>query len=321
MSDVDDPAPASVRRLVSAVLGTTVRTWRRPTAGSVAETYLLELDDDPGRAVCKLAGASVWTGEVVEPAVRRLVADRTALPVPEVLASGRFVTRPTGELQDFDETDAPRSRWALYEFADGEPPSVCREGACDLAARRRLVADAGSILGRLHAWSAAELDFDRTGGLGRAPEQSTRLRVCDPTPPSVVDALSSAVRTPSDCSSAPRPVLCHGDFQPDNVLVEADGSITALLDWGNAHVGPAEYAVARAEVRFVDSARSIPSDERSRLRETFRSSYRDHAPLESGYENRAPLYKGTWVAQSILNLATVARTARGRTQLRRQLSK
>ncbi|MHC3436679.1 stage II sporulation protein M [Natrialbaceae archaeon A-gly3] len=51
-----------VERIVDAVLETDVRAYRRPGAGAVADTYCLELAGDPPNAVCKLAGASVWTG-------------------------------------------------------------------------------------------------------------------------------------------------------------------------------------------------------------------------------------------------------------------
>lgn len=315
MGAADERAPESVRRVVSQVFGTSVRSCRRPAVGSVAETYLLELEGNPERVVCKVGGASVWTGAVIEPAVCRLVGNRTALAVPDVLASGRFVDagRTTAT-----ETAAPLSRWALYEYVDGESPDPWYS-QCDRTVRRRLVSDAGSILGRLHDWSTTEFAFDRTGGLERTPNHPTGLCVCDSTPPSVVDALAAVSQVLPRRSLVSQAVLCHGDFHPGNLLVTSSGRITAVLDWGNAHVAPAEYAVARAEVRFIDRFRSLPSPERARLREVFRARYRDHVSLESDYPARAPLYKSLWLAQSAINLASVARSSRGRTQIRRQL--
>jgi hypothetical protein len=315
MTDTGDRAPDVVARIVSTALGTSVRSCRWPAVGSVANTYVLELDGAPDRVVCKLGSASVWTDDIVEPAVCRLVGERTTLSVPEVLASGRLDDGADDrERRRTAGRDDPLSRWALYGFVDGETPEWWAEPG-NRARRRRLTAEAGSVLGRLHAWSSAELPFDRTGALERAPDRPTGLRVCEPTPPSVVEARSGVVgRRP-----AARPVLCHGDFHPDNLLVSPEGTITAVLDWGNAHVAPAEYAVARVEARFVDRFRSIPATERSRLKRSIRTRYRDHAPLEAGYANRAPLYKGLWVVQSACNLATVARSPRGQTQLRRQL--
>jgi hypothetical protein len=318
MPSAGDRLPRRIRRIVSRVLETDVRSWRRPAVGSVAETYVLDLEDEPNRVVCKIGGASVWTGDVIEPTVCRLAGERTPLAVPEVLASGRFVdgSRGTGR-SGSTEAPGPLSRWALYEFLDGENPSPWYR-RCDPAIRRRVVADAGAILGRLHAWSRAKHGFDRTGGLERDPDGATGLRLCDPIQPSVVDALSASRGSPRRPANA-RPVLCHGDFHPDNLLVSSDGSIAAVVDWGNAHVAPAEYAVARAEARFVDRFRSLPPAERTRLRHAFRRGYRERATLEDGYSDRAPIYKGLWLAQSSLNLATVARSSRGRTQIRRQL--
>ena len=39
------------------------------------------------------------------------------------------------------------------------------------------------------------------------------------------------------------PVVCHGDFHPNNVLY-ADGKVTGLIDWGNVVFTHAEYDVA-----------------------------------------------------------------------------
>ena len=315
MSAVDERAPESVRRVISQVFGTSVRSCRRPAVGSVAETYLLELEGDPKRVVCKVGGASVWTGAVIEPAVCRLVGNRTSLAVPAVLASGRFIDAGRTAAT---ETAAPLSRWALYEYVDGESPDLWYS-QCSRTVRRRLVSDAGSILGRLHDWSTTEFAFDRTGGLERTQNHPTGLCVCEPTQPSVVDALVAVSRVFPRRSLTSQPVLCHGDFHPGNLLASSAGRITAVLDWGNAHVAPAEYAVARAEVRFIDRFRSLSSPERARLREVFRARYRDHASLESDYPARAPIYKSLWLAQSAFNLASVARSSRGRTQIRRQL--
>lgn len=318
MPSAGDRLPRRIRRVVSRVLETDVRSWRRPAAGSVAETYVLDLEGEPNRVVCKIGGASVWTGGVVEPAVCRLVGERTPLAAPEVLASGRFAGGSRGsERPGPTGASDPLSRWALYEFVDGENPAPWCDRR-DRAIRRRTVTDAGVILGRLHAWSRSEHGFDRTGGLERDPGGSTGLRLRDPIQPSVVDGLSASRGSPRRPTTA-RPVLCHGDFQPDNLLVSSDGSIAAVVDWGNAHVAPAEYAVARAEARFVDRFRSLPPAERACLRHAFRRGYREHAALEDGYPDRAPIYKGLWLAQSSLNLAAVARSSRGRTQIRRQL--
>ena len=82
------PPPRHVARIVDAALGSGIRSCERATGGRMAETYLLGLDGDPARAVCKLGGPSVRTGDVVEPLVLRLVTATTDLPAPAVFASG-----------------------------------------------------------------------------------------------------------------------------------------------------------------------------------------------------------------------------------------
>jgi aminoglycoside phosphotransferase (APT) family kinase protein len=44
-----------------------------------------------------------------------------------------------------------------------------------------------------------------------------------------------------------RPVICHGDFHPQNVLM-ASGTVTGVLDWPNALVADAAYDVASTRV-------------------------------------------------------------------------
>ena len=282
-------------RIASEALGETVTAIHAPRTGAVADTYVLELSGDPGRAVCKIGGRSVWTGEVVEPLVVDRVGARTELPVPDVYATG--TVNRGGEIR----------RWAVYEHLDGAVPR-------DLEPRERrsVVRSAGAALGVLHDAFA----FDRIGGLGRDGDALSLRR------PSARNLLASApVRDVRAAVAADdeerRPVLDHGDFFPGNLLV-TDGELSAVLDWGNAHVTHAGYGLARAEARFVDLA-SAPRSERDRLRRAFRAGYAEHAPLPPAYRRRASIYKALWLAQSGANLLHVAGSERGRRQLRRQL--
>ncbi len=294
--------------------------------------------------VCKIGGASVWTGDVIEPFVVRAIGERTEIPVPSVLASGSIRSKPgTGHPARSRVGTDPLSRWALYEFRTGENPAPWY-ARCDRDVRRRIVADAGAMLGRLHAI----FRFDRRGGLERVSETSERvgderervgsaLRVCSPDPPHAMGAVSAWESVCPDSvfellpdsvseslsASIPRAnasanVLTHGDFYPGNLLVSETGTITTVLDWGNAHVTRGEYAVARAEARFIDRFR-LTRDERTRLRKLFRRRYAEYVPLESEYRRRAPLYKGLWLAQSAANVIHIAGSRRGRVQLERQL--
>ncbi|EMA37599.1 phosphotransferase family protein [Halobiforma nitratireducens] len=365
-----DSRPTPLERIVeSALEDTTLESCRRPRAGSVADTYLLELDGSPARAVCKLGGASVWTGDVIEPHVLEVVDAATDVPAPDVLASGSVVggaRAGAGARARAVHSDTSVRRWALYEHCEGENPAPDYH---DLEAdvRRRLVADAGRLLGRLHAACRrsrrapppssehpdrlVEGGCDRIGGLERAaseragsgdrtsrfPSPSPPLRRCEPdgwhalvpdtAPGEPLEPGFPFPRWPLtgiDCD----PVLTHGDYQPSNLLVDGDdrGTITAVLDWGNAHVTHAGYALARAEARFVDChARALSPGERGRLQQVFRDSYAAvpgvalEGESESEFDRRATLYKLLWCCQSGANYARIARGKRGRRQLWRQL--
>ncbi|SDK34897.1 phosphotransferase family protein [Natronorubrum texcoconense] len=307
----------TVERLVADALEAEVRSWYRPRSGSVAETVVCRLEtgdcggeDRPSRVVCKRGGASVWTDDVIEPLVLEYVAEATDLPVPRVLASGSV------ELEG--ESNDPLERWAIYEFREGRNPGP-RYLDLEPAVRRRLVADAGELLGRLHATSA--LAFDRVGGLARgADDRSLRLRAPDGWHAVDPGWPLTGFPVPLAGDEGCRPVVTHGDYQPSNLLVDDEGAVTAVLDWGNAHVTHAEYALARAEARFVDVyAGRLPRAERERLRGLFRRAYANDAPLETGFDRRASIYKLLWVAQSGANYLRIAREPRGRRQLRTQV--
>jgi Predicted aminoglycoside phosphotransferase len=307
--------PADVERLVESALGTTVQSAEATTAGRMAATYLLELDSGPDRVVCKVGGPSIRTGEVVEPLVVRLVGEGTDLPVPAVLSAGQF-----------HDARGTRRRWAVYEFCDGHAPTEF--DALAPAARRQVLRDVGSALGRLHATH----QFERTGGLARvdreahtgdgADEQTApgdSLRICAHRGlhvPGTGQRVLRRVAGPDGVDA--QPVLTHGDLFPGNLLVAPDGAVTALLDWGNAHVTTAGYALGRAEMRFVDWFR-FPARERERLRRALRAGYRAERSLPSDYPRFAPLYKLLWLVQSGERHLRHTLTSRGRRQLRDHL--
>jgi Predicted aminoglycoside phosphotransferase len=269
--------------------GATVVGCEAAAGGRVAETHMLRLSGEsaPERAVCKIGGPSVRTGDVIEPLIVALVAERTSLPVPAVCATGTIGSR----------------RWALYEFRPGTPPE---HGQLESAPSERIVHRVGTILGELHLIDR----FDQVGGLARMDGQ---LMVRPPFRPWVPERLRRVLPT----GTIGRPVVCHGDLFPGNLLVDGD-RVTAVLDWGNAHVSTPGYALARAEMRFVDWFVPL-AGERDRLRAALRTGYREHRPLPPAYETVAGLWKAAWLGQSAGRLARHTRTQRGRRQLRRHV--
>jgi aminoglycoside phosphotransferase (APT) family kinase protein len=287
--------PERVKRVVETGLDCAVRSCERPAEGRVAETYLLEVEGSPERVVCKLGGPSIRTGDVIEPLVLELVGTTTDLPVPAVLASGWLPEEGT--------------HWALYEFSAGSCPVAYR--ALSPPARRRTVTEVGAALAQLHAAHR----FERTGGLAR---DGDRLAIRDSAGLDVPEWGRRLAERHTDWTAG-EAVLTHGDLFPSNLVVERDGRVTGIFDWGNAHVTTAGYALARAEMRFVNWYwHCFPAAERRDLRAALRAGYRQHRPLPSGYRP-APFHKLLWLAQSGQRHLRNAATPRGRRQLRRHL--
>lgn len=284
-----------VATIVETVLDGSVQSCRPAGEGAVADTYAVTVTHDggePTEVICKCGGANIWSGDVIEPFVVGRVHRNTSLPVPQVLATGS-IGGGTGP-----------DRFALYEALDGRPGTQVDTVDTDAFYR-----DAGRLLGRLHR----AFPYERIGQFRR---DGDGLVFCEPTRRTLL-ANSGLTSLPMADDESVQPVLDHGDYFPGNVLVER-GRITGLVDWGNAHVTHAGYALARAEARFVD----IPLRGRAKRSEataSFRAGYRESRNLPQGYQTNAAWYKGIWVAQSGLNLAHVARRSRGRLQLRRQL--
>jgi len=279
--------PSVVARIVEHALGATVSQSATPKGGAVAETHLLKLEgnspDYPARVVCKIGSANIWTGSVIEPKVVRLVNQQMSHPVPNVLASG--------SVRGLDGT----KRWALYEYRPGSVPEHF-----EAASYEPVVHQAGQLLGKLHE----AFEFNRIGDFNREDDNLVLVK------PSSKNLLA---RLPIDPESF-QPVLAHGDYHPGNLLVEND-SITTVLDWGNAHITDASYSLAQAETRFIDVP---PATETDSLRESFRKGYEKYATVPENYAERFPLYRHLWLAQSAVNIGSVARTPNGRSQLRRQ---
>jgi aminoglycoside phosphotransferase (APT) family kinase protein len=151
-------------------------------------------------------------------------------PAPRVLAASA-------------DPDALDGAFLIMERMPGRPMLEVRKiGVAAVLSRTQLrlhALDAGPLLraaGRTGGGDAMTFDglLDQFGrriaarsihGLGRALDWLTAHRPAE----------------------AARPVICHGDFHPQNILME-DGVVTGVIDWPNALVADAAYDVATTRI-------------------------------------------------------------------------
>lgn len=288
--------PPEIQDAISAAVGCATDEWQLLDGGRAAPTYRLTLDGEPHRAVCKIGGPSVRTGDTVEPLVLKLVEKTVDLPAPSVLRTGTL-------------TDG--TPWAVYEFREGDQPVPFR--SLDATVQEQVLRDVGSILGTLHTARA----FERTGGFART-EDTLLIRT-----PEGMDFPTRGRRVLKQVAGAEHcdwePVLAHGDLYPGNILIDRDGTVTGVVDWGNAHVTTAGYALARAQTRFVDWF-LFPTTHRHRLYTALREGYRTHRPLPVDYPAYTRFYEAVWLAQSADRIRRHLFNTDGRQRLRDHLS-
>jgi len=114
------------------------------------------------------------------------------------------------------------------------------------AAAARFGADLGDALAALHAVTrdafCSRLDGSAPGfprwaayldhRMGQIRARALANRAFDPATLDRVEAEVAALASAVD--RAARPVVCHRDLHPDNLLVDGDGRLVAVLDWDMA---------------------------------------------------------------------------------------
>lgn len=137
------------------------------------------------------------------------------------------------------------------------------------------------------------------------PEEHLRLRVvesCDVLRGAGLGAAAREVAELFDRSGAVLPadfdpVLCHGDFSPDNVLFD-DGTVTGVLDFDRAHAGHAGPDLARAANAFWMHDPGADWDVRAELY----GGYREARGLPGSFERREPVYRVATLADAVAGL-------------------
>ena len=129
--------------------------------------------------------------------------------------------------------------FAGYRLLPGAPASERLE-------EEELAEPAGRFLRALHAFPVADAVALGAGAdeLGRTDvakrSAKARAALTELAQAGVVDRALALRRldewTAAPFASRPR-VLCHGDFWAKNLLVDDAGRLTAVIDWGDVHVG------------------------------------------------------------------------------------
>lgn len=269
-----------------------------PARGGRKTTFLVDLPDE--RVAVSLCDDPAHEPQfAVEPRVMELVRRETDLPVPAVLASDltkRAVPYPyfvTRAVEGYD----PRRRYRYL-------PRRVRED---------LLVQAGRYLGELHARVelAAAGRLRPASGRGVAVdaeaswptflERSMREWSASLDGGRFEDLVPTFEAVADDCSTvldgAFAPVLLHFDYRPANLLVR-DDEVVAVLDWGLARAGHAEYDFFKFEKNFLLAQFETPAI-RDAHREAVYRGYRSVHGLDPGWRRRRAFYRVAYKLESV----------------------
>lgn len=292
MTDVTDPDADVVAVLERAFPDRRVVAVE-DLSGMAHRTVGATLDGPPGDVVVALLRHDHLAERfAVAPALTRLVAAETDLPVPTVLAAD---ADPGGSLPPY----------AVSERIPGESPPNRFHDATPLDADA--VREAGRLLGRLHAQTPADAAGrfrpDGDGGLQFQPDDWTAIlrsiaesqldqlaglddfAFADAVPRirAALDDALAAVAGGDD------PVFCHHDYRPAN-LVFRDGGVAGVVDWERALRGDPAYDLTKAVINFADApARDATATDR--LRTALREGYAEARPPPTDDDRRRRAYR------------------------------
>ncbi|WP_327052900.1 phosphotransferase family protein [Halomicrococcus gelatinilyticus] len=252
-----------------------------------ARNTVHEVSVDGRRAVCKTTDTQPAM-LAREGAVLAAVGERTAVPVPAVLAAGDGHLVLAWARGDVDDRDDPRDR------------------------RRERLRAVGRTLARLHRDTAGWFD-----GHGALEEGGGPLVVARPTGwpdrfAGFVDdwAATLAGTRDADAGDAVRefvgehrhefadrsPVLVHGEPAPDHVRFDG-GEVTALLDWELAQAAPGAFDLVWAERDFLRTPTAVAVDDD--LRTALHEGYEAERPLPPEAAFRCEVYRAAFAMRDL----------------------
>lgn len=279
---------AALRALESALPDASVDSLRRLPHGTTNATFEVEFHDETP-VVLKICGETRDPGRFcVEPAIQRLVADRTSVPTPGVVhvdTSERHVSRP-------------------FFLMESVPGRNLEQQYKHLPTRtkQRLVVAAGRQLSALHR----SVTFDGFGRIERTESgvrprsecsdwhelfrRLLRQRLTDLRGTrfeEFVPRISALEIDREPFLAVDEATLVHRDFRLGNLLV--DDQVRAVLDWEFAVAGDSEFDVVKAETNLTARFRTsrIVRD----LRRRFYSAYLRTGRLGRGFPVRREYYR------------------------------
>lgn len=285
---MDDSLVSLTRR----ELGETPTRVRRIEEGLLHETY--ELQCDSGEYVLQFASDS--TADRRDDLARGLywyllLAD-TEVPVPEAV---------TETVREF-----ARRTYSLVEKLPGTT------GGRDISPGR--VRSAGRSLAKIHDArqfdEAGWLRFDgRTptvqpfdeGSLGRWIQQTVQRRA-GLLREAGLDTAASAIqrlfdRRGGELPTDFQPVLCHGDYSPDNVLFDG-ATVTGVLDFDRSYAGHDQRDVVHSANAFWMHDPCVDWD----VRAAFYDGYRTERELDGSFRDTETLYRVETLLQPVAGM-------------------
>lgn len=274
----------------------TLESWWEAAEGTDFVAMLdCETPAGPTRVVLKVQDFLDPLSFRPEPRLMRLVAERTELPVPEILTMA------------LDDAEYPP--YFVMNHIEGD--QVTSPDDLSKAALERVAREAGDHLAQIHemaTWGAYgslrhEADVDEYDG--RTPGG---LAVMDPTK-SWRDSLKAGANGQLDrygerfadleaplrraatevlehVPDEPRMSLVNGDYRFGNLLMDAEtGETRAVLDWGNQFTGDPAFDRVKTEDYLCNYA-SRDDPRRILVRDAIRAGYRNRRPLTVDDERR-----------------------------------
>jgi aminoglycoside phosphotransferase (APT) family kinase protein len=264
---------AQAARLADQLLQIRGSSARRFGAGKFSEVFAVEADGSeyvlrvaPDDGVLQIFYERRMMRQ--EPAIHQRLLEQTTVPVPPITA------------HDFTRQRIDRDYLVMPRLA-GRPLS---EAHLSGSARQRALREWGGYVRQIHSLTDPQNRFGYLGEHECMPPQPTwRLAFADmyrrlldnivscgmydqPTADGAMALLDDHLGVFDACDTSR---LCHGDLWVTNLLVEADGGVTGVIDFDRACWGDVEWDLAIAEYCGVTQA-------------AFWEGYGDHIETHTG---------------------------------------